>query len=475
MALRSARLGRHSSARISIVSIRKPSPWAPRVGWALVTVILIAFGWGLSRRQRLETEAGEVVRMLFVPSVEQGTLVERGDELARFIRQDSGLILRTEVPTSYAAVIQALGSEQADVAWMPAFAYVIANARYGAEAKLQVVRSLERQAVLIVRVGSEEPKSLAALAGRRIAVPRSLREELQAALATHLNREAPGWEAVSVDDDREAVRQLVQGTEDLAAAASSYVASGPHDFVGDGRKLLASEHPEVLKNTRILFTTEETVSERSTVYYGCVYARTDSGVSRLSDLRGRSFAFSDETSTSGHIFPRLLLERRGVGLGRVYYAGGHPNVVQAVWDGKAVGGSAFYSPPSEQQLRDGLPVGDARYLLMKRMNDAVRRRELLEQIRILALTDPIPNDLCAVRRDFPEATWETFHGSLLRFLQTPAGREAFFDLLAGVAVETSSDSAFDGFRSALEVAGMDADSLLAAEERKLEKRRGGDG
>ena len=73
--------------------------------------------------------------MLFVPSVEQGTLAQRGDELARFIREDTGLILQTEVPTSYAAVIQALGAEQADVAWMPAFAYVIANDRYGAEAQ----------------------------------------------------------------------------------------------------------------------------------------------------------------------------------------------------------------------------------------------------------------------------------------------------------------------------------------------------
>ena len=43
---------------------------------------------------------------------------------------------------SYAAVIEALGAGQADVAWMPAFAYVIAHARYGAEVKLQVVRSV---------------------------------------------------------------------------------------------------------------------------------------------------------------------------------------------------------------------------------------------------------------------------------------------------------------------------------------------
>ena len=127
------------------------SKWAPRIGWTLVCLVFIFFVWGMQRRADMEATGEEVIRMLFVPSVEQGTLVQRGDELARFIREDSGLVLRSEVPTSYAAVIQALGTRQADVAWMPVFAYDIAHARYGAEAKLQVVRSAERQAVLIVR------------------------------------------------------------------------------------------------------------------------------------------------------------------------------------------------------------------------------------------------------------------------------------------------------------------------------------
>ena len=34
-------------------------------------------------------------------------------------------------------------------------------------------------------------------------------------------------------------------------------------------------------------------------------------------------------------------------IGRVYFAGGHPNVVQAVWDGKADAGSAYYVPPGD--------------------------------------------------------------------------------------------------------------------------------
>jgi ABC-type phosphate/phosphonate transport system substrate-binding protein len=455
----------------------KKAVWGARIGWLVLVLVFVAFIWGMNRRARLEATGANVIRMLFVPSVEQGTLVERGDELARFIRRDSGLILRSEVPTSYAAVIQALGSGQADVAWMPAFAYVIAHARYGAEAKLQVVRSLERFAVVVSRAAEGEPSRLSDLAGRKIAFPRSLHPDLADGLRARLAAEAPGWIEVPVESDTEAVERLVSSAVLVDAAVSSFVHSGPFDFVGDGRKELEYERPGTLEQTQIIFTTEEPVSENVKVYHGCVFARVDSGVRQLRDLTGQSFAFSDETSTSGHIFPRLLLERDGVSLGRVYYAGGHPNVVQAVWDGKALGGSAFYSPPSPQQRAEGLFVGDARYLLMKRMAEAERRDAFLEEVRVLRKTDPIPNDLCAVRRGFPEQVWQRFAESLARYLETEEGKETLFDLLAGVAADPTDDAAFDGFREALATSGMSADSLLAAEEEKLEQRKqrtGGD-
>jgi len=348
--------------------------------------VFVAFVLGLRHRAALEATGEEVIRMLFVPSVEQGTLVERGDELARFIREDSGLTLRTEVPTSYAAVIQALGAGQADVAWMPAFAYVIAHARYGAEAKLQVVRSADRFAIVVARQGADQPQSLNHLAGRPIAFPQNFRPQLRERLTQVLDREAPGWIEVPAAGDREAVRLLLEQPLEVTAAASSWVQSGPNDFVGDGRKELEYERPGTLAATHVLYTTERPVAENNTVYHGCIYTRTDSGVRRLRDLNGARFAFSDETSTSGHIFPRMLLDRNDVTLGRVYFAGGHPNVIQAVWDGKADGGSAFYSPPSEQQRLEDLLVGDARYLIIRRMPEVERRRQFIEDVRIVALT-----------------------------------------------------------------------------------------
>ncbi len=445
--------------------------WMPRVGWLVVAALLAFFVWGLNRRASLEIRGQEAVQMLFVPSVEQGTLVRRGDELARFIRADSGLVLKSQVPTSYAAVIQALGAGQADVAWIPAFAYVLANARYGAEARLQVVRSVDQYAIVVTRNGEGEPTVLEQLVDRRIAIPVTIRGQLRAMVVGALDDLAPGWVEVPTADDTDAVRQLVERRDGVDAAISRYVFSGPNDLVGDGRKTLEYDRPGTLRETQIIHSTEQAAPELSSVYYGCVMTRADSGLRRIEDLEGQSFAYSDETSTSGHIFPRALLQREGVSLGHVLFAGGHPNVVQAVFDGKVAGGATFYSPPSAANERDGTMVGDARFLIVKNMQTMEERLSYLEQVRIIALTDPIPNDVCCVRRGFPDSVWRRFEESLGRFLETPDGQGAYYDLVAGVAAAPCTDADFDDFRNALRRSGVSASKLLDAAEEKLNRRK----
>jgi ABC-type phosphate/phosphonate transport system substrate-binding protein len=445
----------------------------PRLGWLLAALLFLAFAAGLVRRARIEREGEQVIRMLFVPSVEQGTLARRGNELAEFVRKDSGIVIRSAVPTSYAAVVQALGVGQADIAWVPAFAYVVANARYGAEARLQVVREAERYAVVATRTGASEPAKLADLAGKRIAFPKSFSAELRASLVPELDRWAPGWKEVPAADDRDAVLQLLDRADAVDAAASSWVFSGPKDFVGEGRKAVEYDRPGTLEKTRVVFKTPQPALERVTVYYGSVMTRTDSGVTRLEDLNGRPFAFSDATSTSGYIFPLNLLNAASVKLGHVYFAGGHANVVQAVADGKVAGGSSFYSPPGKVNEVEHTFVADARHLLMKRLATDEERLAFLDQVRVVALTDPIPNDVCCVRRGFPKATWDRFERSLQKFIATPEGLRAYLDLVAAVAAKPCDDATFDGFRAALRATGVSAVQLLEAEEEKLRKKREG--
>jgi hypothetical protein len=67
--------------------------------------------------------------------------------------------------------------------------------------------------------------------------------------------------------------------------------------------------------------------------------------------------------------------------------------------------------------------------------------------------------------------WTQFEASMQRFLETPDGRGAYYDLVAGVAAARTTDADFDEFRTALIDAGVSASALLNAAEERLERQR----
>ncbi|NLB75302.1 MAG: phosphate/phosphite/phosphonate ABC transporter substrate-binding protein, partial [Crenarchaeota archaeon] len=80
------------------------------------------------------------IKMYFVPSLEAGKVVNSGEEIAAALQEATGYHFKVAVPTSYAAVIEALGSYQCDIAWLPTYAYVLAKEKYNANVKLITVR-----------------------------------------------------------------------------------------------------------------------------------------------------------------------------------------------------------------------------------------------------------------------------------------------------------------------------------------------
>jgi phosphonate transport system substrate-binding protein len=71
-------------------------------------------------------------------------------------------------------------------------------------------------------------------------------------------------------------------------------------------------------------------------------ARTDSGITRLEDLRGREFVFGALGSATGHLVPRWYLMQSGIDpakdLARFFYSGAHEATVNHVKNGRAVAG-----------------------------------------------------------------------------------------------------------------------------------------
>jgi phosphonate transport system substrate-binding protein len=81
------------------------------------------------------------IKMYFVPSAEAAKVLEDGNKVADALSKATGLKFETAVPTNYAAVIEAMGSDEADIAWLATFAYVLAHDKYGAEVALTTLRN----------------------------------------------------------------------------------------------------------------------------------------------------------------------------------------------------------------------------------------------------------------------------------------------------------------------------------------------
>jgi len=78
--------------------------------------------------------------MAFVPSADSQKVLGSGQPLADLLTRFTGLTFQVSVPTSYAAVIEAMGSNNVDIGWLAPFAYVLARDKFGAEVILASVR-----------------------------------------------------------------------------------------------------------------------------------------------------------------------------------------------------------------------------------------------------------------------------------------------------------------------------------------------
>jgi phosphonate transport system substrate-binding protein len=78
--------------------------------------------------------------MAFVPSSDSQRVLASGEPLAALLKDATGLNFRVSVPTSYTAVIEAMGAGQIDVGWLAPFAYALARDRHGTNVQLASIR-----------------------------------------------------------------------------------------------------------------------------------------------------------------------------------------------------------------------------------------------------------------------------------------------------------------------------------------------
>ena len=195
-------------------------------------------------------------------------------------------------------------------------------------------------------------------------------------------------------------------------------------------------------------------SERKGIasYYAAIITRADSGIRRLEDLRGKTFAFGDALSTTGNIFPRKMFKERGIDPVRdfkqILYSGGHDATVLAVLNGKVDAGATYANSPA------GDDTAWMRYL---------KNPEDMNKIRAIAFSEPIPADNLVINGNLDEAIAKKVEDIFLQLSSDPKGKQLMRDLYQIDGFVPATDRDYDSVRQAFDIAGI---PLKASLQRK---------
>jgi phosphonate transport system substrate-binding protein len=184
-----------------------------------------------------------------------------------------------------------------------------------------------------------------------------------------------------------------------------------------------------------------TVRFGHSVYYGMIITRASSGIKQLSDIQGKTIAYTDELSTSGYLYPKRMLEKSKVKPSKEIFLKKHDEVVRAVYEGKADAGAAFYSPPSS----DG-DIRDARDRLQAKYPDVESKVIIVEK------TDAIPNDPIVFSKNFDPDVARKLYTALVKLATDAKGKQTLLDLYGTEGFVKASDADYNSLRSVIGLA-----------------------
>ena len=226
------------------------------------------------------------------------------------------------------------------------------------------------------------------------------------------------------------------------------------------------------------------------VYWAEYIVARDSDYQTLADLEGATWGYGDQGSTSGYMVPTVELAAAGVTPGEQIQTGGHNQTVTAVYNGEVDFGTVFYSVPltpdgtpafswadyqagkvtddmyeipddvipdcapdaaGEKLLCDGWRVLDAR------ANIRTEAPDVMQKVRILAVSQAIPNDTLSFGPEFPADLRAQIEDALVVFAGTDAWSESIGsnDFYGWTGIEPATDAEYDMVRAMVEATGYE--------------------
>jgi phosphonate transport system substrate-binding protein len=176
-----------------------------------------------------------------------------------------------------------------------------------------------------------------------------------------------------------------------------------------------------------------------TAYTARIFVRRTGGVNRLEDLRGKTIAFVDPASSSGYIYPMVLLIKRGLVQNR---------------DPKTFFRDALFAGTHEAALRTLLRGGvDAVASFDKAPEIHLRDPALIAQVVSVAETPEIPEAGICVRPGVNAALAQRLKAALLSLTVAEHGPllKKLYDIDGFVEAQ---DKDFDPVREAVDLMGL---------------------
>jgi phosphonate transport system substrate-binding protein len=225
------------------------------------------------------------------------------------------------------------------------------------------------------------------------------------------------------------------------------------------------------------------------VYWAEYIVARDSEYQTLADLEGKTWGYGDQGSTSGYMVPAVELAEAGITPGEQVQTGGHNQTVTAVYNGEVDFGTVFYSVPLSPEgapifsyddyLAGGITtleqyeipaeaipncapdaegaklLCDGYRVLDARANIRTEAPDVMQKVRILAVSDAIPNDTLSFGPEFPADIRAQIEEALLAFAETEAWDTSIgsADFYGWSGIAPATDAEYDVVRAMVEATG----------------------
>ncbi|MFJ3331573.1 phosphate/phosphite/phosphonate ABC transporter substrate-binding protein [Enterococcus sp. NPDC086594] len=180
----------------------------------------------------------------------------------------------------------------------------------------------------------------------------------------------------------------------------------------------------------------ESTDELVDSYRSMIVVKSGSDIKELEDLKGKTIATQDVTSSAGYVWPVAEMKKAGIDINTdvtTVQVKGHDQAVLSVLNGDV--DAALVFEDARNTVKNDYP-------------------EIMDEVEPMYFTEPIPNDTISVRSDMSEEWDKKIQDAFIAIGKDEEGKQIISDIYSHEGYVVSQDSNFDIVREYAEQVGQ---------------------